>query len=149
MNLYAYVGGDPVNFIDPEGRKGFAFDMGGAYGTGNGTTDHSSSGLAGTGIYIGATGPSNYGEIGGFSYTGSGETWGAEIGIGPTFTYYNTDAKDFFKGTLDYKSVNIAGVAYVEYYNECGELGSLSILGKGAGFSTGSGKVHGHQGVLQ
>jgi len=151
LNLYTYVNGNPVNLVDLEGLKGWAVDAGGAYGTGWGSETNSSSGMAGTGVYIGTYGDSSYVEIGGFSYTGSGNTAGADIGLGFTLTRYNIPAGKFFEGALGYKKVTFIGGSLIKYYDECGnEVGwSIGILGRGIGFSYSSGKVVGNQGVLQ
>lgn len=102
-SLYRYALGDPLNRVDSNGLSGWALDAGGAYGTGWGTSRTSSPGLAGAGIYVGATGPKNYAEIGGFTYQGRGTTAGANIGLGLSFTRYNVDANEFFQGRLKYK----------------------------------------------
>jgi hypothetical protein len=145
------VQNDPVNWIDPDGLSGWAVDAGGAYGTGWGGNNNSSSGMAGTGVYIGANGPNNRAEIGGFTYQGTGVTAGADLGLGFTLTRYKTDANDFFQGTLDYKMVTFLGGSLVKYYDKCGnEVGwSIGIGGKGIGFSKGSGSVQSLQGALQ
>jgi len=151
-NLYGYVLGDPINFIDLSGKAGFAVDAGGAYGTGWGGNDStSSSGNAGAGFYIGATGPTNYAEIGTFSYEGKGKTSGAHAGLGINFTYYNTDASDFFSGEAHYDTWTFLGLSWTNYYdsNGCSTGHGLSFLGKGGGFSREKGIVSGSQGVLQ
>ncbi|PIE66556.1 MAG: hypothetical protein CSA26_00310, partial [Desulfobacterales bacterium] len=73
------------------------------------------------------------------------------VGLGLTLTRYKIPAEDFFRGTLDYKKTTFLGGALVKYYDECrNEVGwSIGIGGKGIGFSNSSGKVDGHQGVLQ
>ena len=151
LNRYAYVQNNPVNWVDPEGLSGWAIDAGGAYGTGWGGDRNSSSGMAGTGFYIGARGPDNHAETGVFIYQGSGVTTGADIGIGYTLTRYKIDAKDFFEGTLDYKKVTFLGGSLIKYFDNCGnEVGwSIGIGGKGIGFSKGSGSVQSWQGALQ
>ncbi len=151
VNLYEYALNNPVNLVDPLGLSGWAIDAGGAYGTGWGGSSNSSSGMAGTGFYIGATGPTNYAEIGAFTYQGTGVVTGAEIGVGYTLTRYNIDAKDFFQGTLDYVKTDFLGVSYTKYYDSCGKVvgWSLSLGGRGIGFSDGTGTVQGVQGALQ
>lgn len=133
------------------GLSGWAIDAGGAYGTGWGGNSNSSSGLAGTGFYIGATGPTHYAEIGAFTYQGTGVTAGADIGLGYTLTRYKIDAKDFFQGETFYKKTTFLGVTFSKYYDACGNgLGwSISIGGRGIGFSKGSGTIQGVQGALQ
>jgi hypothetical protein len=150
-NLYAYVLNNPVNRVDPLGLSGWAIDAGGSYATGWGGSLDSSSGMAGAGFYIGATGPTNYAEIGAFAYQGTGVATGAEIGAGCTLTRYNIDAKDFFQGTLDYETTIGLGVSFTHYYDSSGtDVGwSLSLGRGGIGFSYITGTVQGVQGALQ
>ena len=146
-----YVRNNPVNLVDPLGLSGWAIDAGGAYGTGWGGSSNSSFGMAGTGFYIGATGPTNYAEIGAFTYQGTGVVAGAQIGAGYTLTRYNIDAKDFFQGTLGYAQTTFLGVSFTKYYDGCGnDVGwSLSLGGRGIGYSNSTGTVQGVQGALQ
>lgn len=140
-----------MNRVDSNGLSGWALDAGGAYGTGWGTSRTSSPGLAGAGIYVGATGPKNYAEIGGFTYQGRGTTAGANIGLGLSFTRYNVDANEFFQGRLKYKKATFLFGSLLRYYNKCGKAvgWSVGIGGKGIGFSLGEGYVEGIQGTLQ
>lgn len=154
--MYGFVNNDPINWVDPWGLSGWAIDAGGAYGTGWGGESNSSSGMAGTGIYIGTYASDNpadkHAEIGGFTYTGNGETAGAHAGLGFNLTRYKIPAEKFFQGTLDYKMTTFLGGALVKYYDECGnEVGwSFGLGGKSLlGLSNSKGKVVGHQGVLQ
>ena len=88
-----------MNWVDPWGLAGWAIDAGSAYGTGWGMEKNSSSGMAGTGIYIGTYASDNPAdrpaEIGGLTYTGTGETAGADISIGLPLIRYKIPEKIF------------------------------------------------------
>jgi len=66
-------------------------------------------------------------------------------------TWYKTDAEDFFKGKLTYKTVVILFGTLTKYYDECGnEVGrTYSIIGKGFGFCVGEGSVTSWSKALQ
>ncbi len=155
-NLYGYVLGDPVNLIDPFGLWGFAIDFGGAYGTGEGGK-YSSAGSAGAGFYIGGRNieipntRGDYVEIGGFIYQGKGKTAGAKIGAGINFTHYKTDASNFFKGKLSYRGVLFLFSTFTKYFDSEGNnVGwTISLFGKGIGFSKDEGCVQGWSTALQ
>ncbi|MBW2136058.1 MAG: carboxypeptidase regulatory-like domain-containing protein [Deltaproteobacteria bacterium] len=137
-DLYGYCLNNPVNWVDPDGLAGFAFDVGGAYGTGWGKTDPGAgSASAGSGFYIGAK-EGGYAELGVFTYQSQGKPPGAKIGLGLSFTRYYTDPERFFKGEMKYTSITLGPVTLTKYADPCSKENTgwtLSLLGKGLGFT--------------
>ena len=140
LKMCAYVGNNPVMFMDPWGLAGFAFDAGGGYGTGWGNKKHSDGGSAATGLYVGVEPESGSREqMGGYvaqSYTE--KIPGACLGLGINGTYYKGDSRDFFKGNMNYSMGRFLIVSFIEYTDpRTGETTgwTISLFGKGIGLT--------------
>ncbi|NLD37093.1 MAG: RHS repeat-associated core domain-containing protein [Desulfatiglans sp.] len=140
VNLYVYVNNNPVLLIDPSGSAGFALDFGGAYGSGWGTSNYSTGGGAGSGIFVGVRPDSmGHAQLGGFicqSYTDT--IPGAKVGLGVNLTYYKGDSRDFLSGVSNYTSLTFAGVSVTKYSDQKTEETTgwtVSLFGKGIGFT--------------
>jgi hypothetical protein len=143
--------------IDPLGLWGFSLDAGGSYATGDGSSQYSDSGYAGSGFYIGGRNPNKpdvrggHAEIGAFSYTGQSRTAGAHLGLGINLTHYKIDADNFFKGTTLFKTWTVLIGSWTRYYDTDGNyIGwGISLWGKGIGLSINEGCSEGYSAALQ
>jgi RHS repeat-associated protein len=135
VNLYGYVGGNPVRWVDPRGKKvyyvgiGFSGFLSSSLGSKTGTVSSSSVGVA--------LDTSTWGFHGYKSITlSSSKVTGLGIGIGPIGGVLNGDIKDFYGTATEHTAITPVGSltsVLTDIFSSGKQGWSVSIGGKGWG----------------
>jgi RHS repeat-associated protein len=126
MNVYGYVGGDPVFYVDPNGFFGvFAGVKGSATGLFMG-------GDVGAKVILGNEGTAAQvvASVGGNLTTNA---FGLQAGLGPEAGQFKGDISDFLKSDQISIDTPVGGISL--YFNPKGEFSGLSIGGPSLGMS--------------